>query len=261
MRGKVYFVGAGPGAEDLLTIRAYRVLQQADVVLHDDLVRKEVVELLPRIATVLSVGKRCGRKGISQATLNQMMVGYALRGRMVVRLKCGDPSVFGRLGEEIEALRQAQVAFEIVPGVTAAAAAAAGAQISLTKRHVASQLVFATGTLADGHRQDWRQIMRPNTTVVIYMPGADCGALSLELRAAGVPPGMPCAIVSRAGTADETTRVSTLSQLSAHTSVPAPAVIIVGEVVRDRRACDVDVQFAAGSFTTDQVLGQIAEQV
>jgi uroporphyrin-III C-methyltransferase len=233
MKGKVYFVGAGPGALDLLTIRAFGALQRAQVVLYDDLVAKEFIDLLPRDIGVLNVGKRCGQLGMPQWRVNQLMIEHAEQGRRVVRLKSGDPSVFGRLGEEIEALREAHIEFEIVPGVTAATAAAASVQASLTKRHVASQLVLAPGKLADGRPQDWNEVVRPNTTVVIYMPGSDYDSLAAELMAAGVQSDTPCAIVSRAGSPGEVTRVTTVEELSEYTPAPSPAVVIVGEVVRE----------------------------
>src|SRR4051812_36191290 len=155
MKGKVFFVGAGPGAADLLTLRAMRVLRQADIVLPDDLFAAEGLELASPETRGMNGGKRCGRAGISQTELNQLMVAHARANQRVVRLKCGDPSVFGRLGEEIDALREAGISFEIVPGVTAALAAAASAQISLTDRRIASRVVFATASLARGQNQDW----------------------------------------------------------------------------------------------------------
>ena len=231
MKGRVVFVGAGPGAADLMTVRAVRVLERADVVLHDDLVPAEIVELAPPNALVLDVGKRCGQKGAAQQTINELMIDFAREGRAVVRLKSGDPALFGRLGEEMDALRAASVEFDVVPGVTAALAAAAGTSISLTDRRYASRVVFATASLARDTRQDWHALLAVGTTVVIYMPGRDYSRLASELTAAGAAPDLPCAVVTRAGCADETTAFATLSTLHTIASA-APSLVIVGEVVR-----------------------------
>src|SRR5690242_10892575 len=146
MPGKVYIVGAGPGAADLLTLRAASLLRAANVVLHDDLVPAEILELCPPSAQIVNVGKRCGRHGSSQEQINALMIWHAREGHneTIVRLKSGDPAVFGRLGEELDALRRAGVAVEIIPGVTAAAAAAAAASVTLTDRRTASALVILT---------------------------------------------------------------------------------------------------------------------
>jgi uroporphyrin-III C-methyltransferase len=150
MPGKVYLVGAGPGDPELLTRKAWRVLRSADVVLHDDLVSEEILRVLPRAATVINVGKRCGTKGISQTEINQLMVTLARQGKLIARLKNGDPLLFGRAGEEMEALRQAGIEFDVIPGVTAALGAAASAGISLTDRRHASRVVFVTAHRAGG---------------------------------------------------------------------------------------------------------------
>lgn len=230
MKGKVFFVGAGPGAADLMTVRAVRVLERADVVLHDDLVQPEVVELASPRATVINVGKRCGQRGTSQQTINELMISFALQGRAVVRLKSGDPALFGRLGEEMDALRAASIDFEIVPGVTAALAAAAAASTSLTDRRHASRVVFATASLARDGRQDWPALFASGTTVVIYMPGRDYAQLAADLIDAGAARTLPCAVVTRAGSAQETTAFATLSTLATVESA-APSLVIVGEVV------------------------------
>src|SRR5271166_2014772 len=144
MAGKVYLVGAGPGDPELLTRKAWRVLQSATVVLHDDLVPQEILSVLPRAAQIVNVGKRCGDKKISQAEIGSLMVQLAREGKIVARLKSGDPLLFGRAGEEMEALRAAGIEFDVIPGVTAALGAAASAQISLTDRRHASRVVFVT---------------------------------------------------------------------------------------------------------------------
>jgi uroporphyrin-III C-methyltransferase len=232
MTGKVYIVGAGPGAADLLTLRAASVLRVGEIVLHDDLVSQEILELIPRGVQVINVGKRCGRHGNSQDQINALMVEYARDGKRVVRLKSGDPAVFGRLGEELEALREADVPFEIVPGVTAAAAAAASAIITLTDRRAASALVLLTA-----HRCGNAPITLPavdpeNTTFAVYMPGPNYGRSAQDLIDIGLLPETPCTLVSHAGRKTEQVRTATLGSLQSLADVPAPAVLIVGEVVR-----------------------------
>ena len=234
MNGKVFFVGAGPGSPDLLTVRAVRVLERADVILHDDLVPQSIVDLARPGATVIHVGKRCGRHGISQDAINQMMVDFARAGRAVARLKSGDPAIFGRLGEEIDSLRAGDVEFEVVPGVTAGLAAAAGSGVSLTDRRFASSVVFTTASLARDSRQDFRALLGAGTTVVIYMPGRDYAQLASELRNAGAPAGLPCSVVSRAGTDEESVATATVETLGEIAS-EAPSLVIVGEVVRAQR--------------------------
>ena len=150
MKGKVYLVGAGPGDPELLTVKALRLLRTAQAVLHDDLVTPEILHLIPATAQVHNVGKRCGKKKILQEEINFLMIALADSGLRVVRLKSGDPLIFGRAGEEIEALRRANVPFEIVPGVTSAFGAAAAAQIPLTHRRASSALVFVTAHQAEG---------------------------------------------------------------------------------------------------------------
>ncbi len=234
MNGKVFFVGAGPGSPDLLTVRAVRVLERADVVLHDDLVPQAIVELARAGATVIHVGKRCGRHGVSQQAINQMMVDFSRAGRAVVRLKSGDPAIFGRLGEEMDALHDADIEFEVVPGVTAGLAAAAGTGISLTDRRFASSVIFTTASLARDGRQDFRALISSSTTVVIYMPGRDYAQLASELRNAGAAAALPCAVVSRAGTAEERVAVATVETLG-NVASDAPSLVIVGEVVGAQR--------------------------
>jgi len=236
MKARVIFVGAATGAADLLTLRAVRCLERADVVLYDDLVASEVLELVGPGAIVRNVGKRCGRAGMSQASVNALMIDYAGQGKSVVRLKSGDPAVFGRLGEEMEALREAGIEFDIVPGVTAGLAAAADAQITLTDRRVASRVVFVAAHLADGRRQNWSEITTANTTMVIYMPGPNLEQLAAELQAAGVAGSLPCAVVSHAGSTDETIVTGTVAGLGGFKDVAAPAVLVLGEVVGASKA-------------------------
>lgn len=229
--GKVYLVGAGPGDPELLTLKALRILRQADVVLHDDLVTPEILELIRPDANVFRVGKRCGLKGITQEEINGLLVSYAEEGLVVVRLKGGDPLVFGRAGEEMDALRQAGIEFEIVPGVTSSCAAAAAARIPLTDRRSASKLIFLTAHRRNGEiPMHWREVASPDATLVIHMPGQDYVALAATLSVAEVSDETPCVIVSRAGTADEQIHRTSVGKLPDAPRLPAPALMIVGEV-------------------------------
>ncbi len=232
MKGKVYIVGAGPGAADLLTLRAAAVLRVAEVVLHDDLVSQEVLEMVPHDAHVVNVGKRCGHRGITQELINALMVGQAQCGKRVVRLKSGDPAVFGRLGEELDALRKAEVPFEIVPGITAASAAAASANVTLTDRRAASSLVMLTAHNARQAPLSESSVDAAHATFAVYMPGPDYGRTARELIKLGVNAGAPCVLVSHAGRATEKVHATSLSALGSIAGVAAPAVLLVGEAVR-----------------------------
>lgn len=231
VQGKVYIVGAGPGAADLLTMRTASLLRDADVVLHDDLVPREILDLIGASAEVVNVGKRCGTRNTSQEQINALMVEHAQRRLVIVRLKSGDPSVFGRLGEELEALRDAGIPFEIVPGVTAATAAAAAANISLTDRRIASALVVLTA-------QNCRQqsltgvLFDPDrATYAIYMPGPDYGRTAQQLLQFGLAAETPCALVSHAGREHQQIKFLSLSELQSTGGLPAPAILVVGKVV------------------------------
>src|SRR5215472_11575134 len=172
MKGKVFLVGAGPGDPELLTLKAHRLLQTSDVVLHDDLISREILDLIPSTAQVRNVGKRCGHKSISQQEINSLIVAYASFGLIVLRLKSGDPLIFGRAGEEIEALRKSGIDLEVVPGITAAFGAASAAQVSMTHRDVASSVLFVSNHAAkSGLRTDLGRYASARTTLVVYMPG------------------------------------------------------------------------------------------
>jgi uroporphyrin-III C-methyltransferase len=230
MSGKVYLVGAGPGDPELLTVKAVRLLVQADIVLHDALVSWEVLRMISPTAEVIDVGKRAGRKLLTQDEINSLLVSYAQTRETVVRLKGGDPSVFGRAGEEIESLRNAGVEYEIVPGITAALGAAAAAGISLTDRRVASQILlttFSRGT--DGSVMDWGCVTS-TTTLVLYMPGADYAEVSARLIDGGLSADLPCVIVSSATGSSQDVRWSNVGRLAAEEKLPAPALLIVGRV-------------------------------
>jgi uroporphyrin-III C-methyltransferase len=231
MSGKVYIVGAGPGAADLLTLRAATVLRAAQVVLHDDLVPQEILDLCPASAQVINVGKRCGNRSRSQEQINALMVWHAreTQAQTIVRLKSGDPAVFGRLGEELDALRRAGIEFEIVPGVTAASAAAASAKITLTDRRSASALVMVTAHSCRNESLS-KTVESARSTYALYMPGPDYSKIVQGLFESGHEPKTPCAVVSNAGRANEEVRYLTLHELASARGISAPAMLIVGEV-------------------------------
>ena len=233
MKGKVYLVGAGPGDPELLTLKALRALKTADAVLHDDLVAPEILKVIPPTTQVHNVGKRCGKKRILQEEINFLMVALADSGLRVVRLKSGDPLIFGRAGEEIEALRRANIPFEIVPGVTSAMGAAAVAQIPLTHRRASSALVFITAHQAPGSEAaNWSKLAGSGATLVIYMPGQNYSEVAAKLRAAGLAGDTPCAVISRATTPQQQTHRSTITELHGSPKLAAPTLLVVGEVVR-----------------------------
>lgn len=233
MKGKVYLVGAGPGDPELLTLKALRVLRTADAVLHDDLVSAEILRLAPSTAQVHNVGKRCGKKNIAQEEINFLMIALAEAGLQVIRLKSGDPMIFGRAGEEIEALRRAGIPYEIVPGVTSALGAAAAAQIPLTHRRASSALVFITAHQASGSEAaNWCKLAGSGATLVIYMPGQNYSDVAAKLKGAGLAGRTPCAVISRATTAQQRTHRSTIAELATSPRLAAPTLLVVGEVVR-----------------------------
>ena len=234
-RGKVFLVGAGPGDPDLLTVKALRLIQSAEVILHDDLVAEAILKSAPPGAEQVNVGKRCGTKSITQEEINALMIAHAQAGRRVVRLKSGDPLVFGRAAEEMAALTTAQVPFEVVPGITAAFAAAAAIPCSLTDRNAASNVTFSTGHHAASHNQAAIPEIE-DATRVVYMPGRDLRLLALEWLDEGLPEDFPCAIVSRAGQPDQEVRCTTLAQLGDAEAVAAPSLLLAGWAVRDARA-------------------------
>ena len=238
MTGAVYLVGAGPGDPELLTRKAWRVLQSASVVLHDDLVSQEILHSLPPTTQAINVGKRCGAKSISQGEINALMVQVAREGKTIARLKSGDPLLFGRAGEEIEALRRAGIEFEIVPGVTAALGAAASAQISLTDRRHASRVIFVTAHREGGTGLGNERHATADTTYVIYMPGSRYAELSAELQAAGIGAEIPCVVISRATTKDESICRTTVGELCTCPKAASPSLIVVGSVVAAARATD-----------------------
>ena len=229
---RVFLVGAGPGDPDLLTVRAVRTLGFADVVLHDALVSEEVLALASPQARVISVGKRCGQKSIAQEQINDLMVRFASAEEVVVRLKSGDPSIFGRAGEELDALRDAGIDVEIIPGVTASLAAAARIGTSLTDRRTADQLLFISAHRGHGKQNsDWQVLVNSRTTVVVYMPGA-YERVAEDLCQMGFSEDTPCAVVSKVSTPDEEWYQTTLGSLHKAPLMASPSVLIVGETLR-----------------------------
>ena len=242
MSTRVYLVGAGPGSVDLLTIRAARVIENADVILYDALIGTEILQLARPNARLINVGKRCGKKALSQDDINAMLIYWARSVGTVVRLKGGDPGIFGRAAEEAAALRAAGIKFEVVPGVTAACSAAAAAGISLTDRSIASQVVFATAHHCDENSsRNFTGAASSERTLVVYMPGHNYESIYAQLRQAGVPPETPCAVISKIATPDQQITKSTIRALAEHVGSSSPSILIVGEVTRHAMATGGDI--------------------
>jgi uroporphyrin-III C-methyltransferase len=250
--GKIYLVGAGPGDPELLTMKACRILGEAQVVLHDELVNPEILRLAPPGARIQNVGKRCGRPYTSQEEIQSRMVAFATQGLTVVRLKGGDPLLYGRAGEEMEALRNAGVEFEIVPGITAAFGAAASARIPLTDRRLASKVLFLSNHHCTGESAALeKNSISGDTTVVVYMPGADYAELAMKFRAAGFDAHTHCLVVSSATTERQQIQSSTLEKLAASPNLPAPALLIVGGVAQHYSCEENPVGVTQNLFETE----------
>lgn len=234
-RGKVYLVGAGPGDPELLTIRAYRLLQNVDVVVYDRLVSAEIMALIPRGIECLSVGKDVGRHCVPQEQINELIVALARTGKKVLRLKGGDPYIFGRGGEEAEVLVNEGIPFEVVPGITAASGASTYCGIPLTHRDYAQSVTFVTGHLKNGGADvDWQALARPNSTLVVYMGMSNLEHIVSALKAHGRSLQTPVAIVREATRDGQQVLTGTLGNIAARAirhGIKAPATIIVGEVV------------------------------
>jgi uroporphyrin-III C-methyltransferase len=228
--GKVFLIGAGPGDPELLTLKAARILESADVVLHDSLVSGEILALIPANARRIDVGKRRGFRLLSQGELNSLLVASAQEHATVVRLKGGDPLLFGRAAEEIEALRAAHVPFQIVPGISAAFGAAAAAQVSLTDRRLASHVLFTTYSRSPEANLLPVLSITSETTVVVYMPGPDYTGVSHWLLESGIAAETPCLVISKASQREQSQSSTTLSRLASLLPLPAPALLIVGRV-------------------------------
>jgi uroporphyrin-III C-methyltransferase len=248
--GTVFLVGAGPGDPDLLTLRAARLLARAEVVVYDHLVGDGVLDLIAPTAERIYVGKQRGCHALSQSEINALLVRLARQGHEVIRLKGGDPFVFGRGGEELQALAAQRITFEVVPGITAACGVASYCGIPLTHRDHAQACLFVTGHLKDGSCDlDWPALARPRQTVVIYMGLTALADICTQLIAHGLPSCTPAAVVHQGTTLDQQVVSATLADLHARVvdaGLQSPCLIIVGEVVRLRDQLDwFDAQRAA----------------
>jgi uroporphyrin-III C-methyltransferase len=230
-KGTVYLVGAGPGDPELLTLKAAALLRSADLVMHDDLVPAEVIAMAGGQALVFSVGKRCGVKRVQQGEIHTLMIEAARQGLSVVRLKSGDPLVFGRAAEEMDALRSAGIPFEVVPGITAAFAAAAQVGCSLTDRRAASSITFHTG-----HKAADQVTPAEGVTRVVYMPGRSFRGFAEERLQAGDASDLPCCVISRAAQPEQSIQWSTLGELGDVEPGPAPVLLLTGWALADAAA-------------------------
>jgi uroporphyrin-III C-methyltransferase len=233
--GTVYLAGAGPGDPGLLTLWVLRLLETADVILPDDLVSEEILSLAHAGAEITPVGKRCGQPRITQAEIHVLMLEAAHAGKSVLRLKSGDPLIFGRAGEEIAALREGGVPFEIVPGITTAFAAAARLKTPLTDRSAASKLILATAHHAAGKLEltpKWQGAFPDDATLVIYMPGRKFRALADDLIASGIDAATPCVAISKATAPEEQVLTSTLARIEDDDVGPAPVILLIGYAIQ-----------------------------
>ncbi|GAA5176110.1 MULTISPECIES: uroporphyrinogen-III C-methyltransferase [Halomonadaceae] len=234
--GRVYLVGAGPGSADLLTLRAARLLNQADAIVYDRLVGDAILAMIPAGRERYYVGKARGHHSVPQAEIGALLVKLAGEGKSVVRLKGGDPGVFGRMGEELAALAEGAIPAEIVPGITAASGAAAAMGMALTDRAHAQQLRFVTAQLCrEGGAPDWASLARTDETLVFYMGLAKVEAICHGLREAGLPDDWSIMLISNASLADQQSLLGTLGDMPeklAENPLPSPCLIVVGGVVR-----------------------------
>lgn len=234
--GEVFLVGAGPGDPDLLTLRALRLMQEADIVVYDALVSDGIMALVHRNAERIYVGKKRGNHALPQESINALLINLAQHGKRVLRLKGGDPFIFGRGGEEIEALATQGIPFQVIPGISAANGVSCYAGIPLTHRHHAQSVLYATGHLCDGSLDlDWVALTRPRQTVVIYMGLSALPLICNNLIEHGLPSAHPIAVVQQGTTADHRVVSGTLATIAEEVTAAhlrSPSLIIVGEVVR-----------------------------
>lgn len=250
--GTVHLLGAGPGAADLLTVRAARLLARADIVFHDALVHPDTLALAPQ-AIKVAVGKRCGRHSTAQHFINKQLIDAARRYAVVVRLKGGDPMIFGRSQEEIDALEAAGIAVEVVPGITAALAAAADLRTSLTQRGVSRSVTLATPRVGSGKAEsDWSAALSPTETAAIYMGAHEAAKVVEALRSKGFPDETPVVVVESASLPQRRSIRGKLGELGSMTAKlgDGPALILIGESLRKARAISADAAVRPGQRVT-----------
>jgi uroporphyrin-III C-methyltransferase / precorrin-2 dehydrogenase / sirohydrochlorin ferrochelatase len=263
-KGRVWLVGAGPGDPDLLTVKAVRVIGQADVVFADRLVGKGVMALISRSAEIVSVGKSKGEHSVPQSEIHERMIAAARAGKRAVRLKGGDPFIFGRGGEEVEALRAAGIEVEVVPGISAALGVAASVQVPLTHRDMAQAVTFVTGHAALGEEPDldWAALARPNQTVVVFMGVGTADVIAARLVAAGRDPVTPVAVVENGTRPNEKAAFGTLGglpELIQGHGIQGPALLIIGEVAAlAKRDASKGAAGKAGQPTLSSLWGMLS---
>jgi uroporphyrin-III C-methyltransferase len=244
MSGKVFLIGAGPGDPELMTLKAARALGRADVVLMDELVSRGCLAHARSDARIVEVGKRAGCRSTPQEFIQRLMVLHARQGAIVARLKGGDPLVFGRGGEELEALAAAGIEVEVVPGVTAGIGVSAALGIPVTHRGLAQGVTFVTGHTRDGAQPNWAALAASGTTLVIYMGLRNLARIAAALKAAGMDPATPACIIENGTLPTQRQRICTLGSLSS-AGFSGPATVVVGEVVRYARASAVPLSRVA----------------
>jgi uroporphyrin-III C-methyltransferase len=249
---RVFLIGAGPGDPDLLTVKAHRILQTAEVIIHDSLVSPRILALAPKNAELIDAGKRCGKRATAQTWINAELCRHALRGAVTVRLKGGDPMIFGRADEELAALDSHGIDYEIVPGITAAAAAAASLKISLTKRNVARSLHIVTGHGADGNlpAHDWVALAARGGTLAVYMGAQKLSGIAAHLIESGMKPSVPAVAIENVSLPDQKIIRGTIATLSgglARASFTGPVLILIGEALSKRT---IQAEIAAADLQT-----------
>jgi len=244
-QGQVFLIGAGPGDPELLTIKAYRLIQEADIVFYDSLITDEMLQLIPKKTQKVFVGKRCGKHSIKQDSICDLLVKEGLSGKNIVRLKGGDPSIFGRLAEEADALKNNNIKFAIVPGITAASGCAAYSGIPLTHREYSQSVRFVTAHLKQEALQaDWQNLASSKDTLVFYMGLNRINQISEGLITHGMIDTMPIAIIDKGATVQQQVIISTLKDITKTMKglkLLGPALIVVGEVINARQIVDLEM--------------------